>query len=500
VQDRVAPGVGITGGYVDVNYTTGAADAVSVFNLDFDLEPSGKIDVPGVVQDLGGGTLAGGRGIAPQWARLGYVQFTAAQSAQATFELDAGTLEFSRFGAGSVSWDLVDFGTPVVVDQIAGTQIDMNIVHQPSATGAKGEVATLPGSAGWVHEWQSFWVEIWVSTPQPTTVGITEATVDLHYFTDYLTAQEIQHGPAFTKDLTGEVQDNLGRVHEIGGRTLESGLAQDGYVLLARVRFASTGDDQVPVDEVRHEIGPYAMQMALANGHGRLAEGATALSVLGESPSTELWAVMYDIDDNHVMDFGELSFFAAAFGRTVGSTTEPPYVWWADFDKSGRVDFGDLAFFAPNFNKSRSVVQAGKKTLIFPSSFPDAWRAGTGGGGEGESEREGAGVGEVVWEPAAGGVRVAASSRSSHAAAVPQQLAWAVDEAHTALQAEQTPGLPWGITARPEPQPMLPLWQESPGTLYSRSDEPEAPSDERPDRHFDDWEPLEDLLTTLAVR
>jgi hypothetical protein len=195
-------------------------------------------------------------------------------------------------------------------------------------------------------------------------VAITEAMVDLHYFTDYLTAQQIQYGPAFTKDLTGTIEDTWAG-HQIGGRTLESGLGQDGYVLLARVRFASTGDDQVPVDEVG-EIGPYDMQMALANGHGRLAEGDIALAVLGESPSTELWAVMYDIDDNHVIDFGELSFFAAAFGRTVGSTAEPPYVWWADFDKSGRVDFGDLAFFAPNFNKSRTAVQSGDQTLIFP--------------------------------------------------------------------------------------------------------------------------------------
>jgi hypothetical protein len=36
------------------------------------------------------------------------------------------------------------------------------------------------------------------------TVGITPAIVDLHYVADYLTAQEIQYGPAFTKDLTGE--------------------------------------------------------------------------------------------------------------------------------------------------------------------------------------------------------------------------------------------------------------------------------------------------------
>jgi hypothetical protein len=273
-------------------------------------------------------------------------------------------------------------------------------------------------------------------------------------------------------------------------------------VLLARVKFASTGEDQVPVDEAGRNIGPYGMQMALPDGQVVLVGGAEVDPELGTSPITELWAVAYDIDDNNQVDFGDLSFFAPSFGLTVGSTGEPPFVWWADFDKSGRVDFGDLSFFAPNFETSRSAVQSGAQTLIFPPGFPDAWRAGTGGGeAEGESEGEREKEWEAAWEPGAGGVRVAGRGRGSQqAAALPRQLAWAVDEAHAALQAEQTPGLPWGMTAEYEARPALPLWEESPGSLYSRSDEPEALSDELPDRQFDDWEPLEDLLTTLAVR
>jgi hypothetical protein len=90
VQDRLTPGVGISGGKVDVNYTTAVADAVNVFNLDFDMFPDGAIDDPnGLVKNLGGGTMAGGRGIAPQWARLGYVEFVATDLGQATFGLES---------------------------------------------------------------------------------------------------------------------------------------------------------------------------------------------------------------------------------------------------------------------------------------------------------------------------------------------------------------------------------------------------------------------------
>jgi hypothetical protein len=221
-------------------------------------------------------------------------------------------------------------------------------------------------------------------------VGVAQATVDLRYDTTYLTAQQIVHGPAFTMARTGVIDDAQGLVSAIGGQTALSNVGDDGYVLLARVKFASTGNDQVPVNEAGRNIGPYGMQMALARGQVVLVGGAEVAPELGASPSTELWAVMYDIDDNNQIDFGDLSFFAAAFGRTVGSTAEPPYLWWADFDKSGRVDFGDLSFFAPNFGRSRADVQSGAQTLIFPPNFPDAWRAGSGAGeGESESESEG---------------------------------------------------------------------------------------------------------------
>jgi hypothetical protein len=212
--------------------------------------------------------------------------------------------------------DDVDFGTRP--GDIGGTRIDMTIVQEHTATGENGEVASLPPSAGWVHEWQSFWVEIWVSTPDSTTLAITEAMVDPHYLTGYLTAEEIQYGPAFTEHLTGEIEDTAGRARQIGGRTLEDDLGKEGFVLLARVRLASTGDDQVPVDAVRRSIGPDDMQMALSNGLSRLVGGSASLPVLGSSPKTELWAVMYDIDDNNQIDFGDLSYFTAAFGRSGG--------------------------------------------------------------------------------------------------------------------------------------------------------------------------------------
>jgi hypothetical protein len=283
-----------------------------------------------------------------------------------------------------------------VVTIVEVPRIDLTIVRQPTETGGDGEVASLPASADWVHEWESFWVELWVSTSEATPAAIAAATVDLQYNTEYLTAQEIIHGSAFGLDLTGTIDDALGQVGGIGGRTELIDVGDGEYVLLARVRFVSSGDG-VPVHPLGRSIGPYDMQMAMAHGQTVLVGGGSSMSEVGESPGTELWAVVYDIDNNHRIDFGDLAFFSPAFGKKVEeSGSEPPYVWWADFDKSGWVDYGDLSFFAPNFGKSRSAVQAGHAALMFPPNFPDAWRVQSPSGAEGESW---AWVGQVGWEP-----------------------------------------------------------------------------------------------------
>jgi alkaline phosphatase len=441
------------------------------------------------VISLGGGTLARGRGIAPQWARLGYVEFVAADLGQATFELSPGAMQFGRFGVGNVAWDLVDLGTPIVVDQIGGTRINMTIVHEPSSIGDNGEVASLPASAGWVHEWQSFWVEIWVSTPETTTLAVAGATVDLQYDSGYTTAQQIEYGPAFTLDRTGTIDDRSGLVSAIGGRTALTNVGDDAYVLLARVRFASTGNDQVAVDQAARNIGPYDMQMVLASGQTEVVGAGAVVPVLGDTPATELWAVVYDIDDNNQVDFGDLAMFAPAFGRTVAAPdAEPPYVWWADFDKTGLVDFGDLAFFAPNFGKTRSAVQAGTQTLVFPTNFPDAWRAVPAApGGEGEAMFGGA----AQEQPATG----LANRRPAAADAMFAQLGVAEEE--------RTP--PWlrpraATAGHGSDRIEAPQQSESPVLLYSRSSSSVASPAERVHRWTEHWEPLEDLLSLLAAQ
>jgi hypothetical protein len=280
------------------------------------------------------------------------------------------------------------------------------------------------------------------------------------------------------------------------------------------------------VDEAGRDIGPHAMQMALAGGQSVLVGGGIVEPQLSGSLGTELWAVVYDIDDNNQIDFGDHSYFAAAFGRTVGDpVSEPPYAWWADFDRSGRVDFGDLAFFAPNFSKTRSAVQSGEKTLIFPSNFPDAWRAVPAApGGEGEAMGD-----DAVLEPSFAGGRMLAEFYSLQESQAPSlRDGFASADAHATVRQEQpatgiaarVPAVAdamfaqWGTAEEARTPPWLrpraatdgqesarieaTQPAESPVTLHSRNDSSVTMSAERVHRWSEHWEPMENLLSLLA--
>jgi hypothetical protein len=84
-------------------------------------------------------------------------------------------------------------------------------------------------------------------------------------------------------------------------------------------------------------------------------------------------------------------------------SSEPPYAWWADFDKSGVVDYGDLSFLVANFGKSR----AGGQAITFPTNFPTAWarapQAGPGDALRGDAALDQASAGAALLTPEVNG-------------------------------------------------------------------------------------------------
>ena len=270
----------------------------------------------------------------------------------------------------------IDYADYVILPSSMSGDIHMVLRKDPSAFDKQttGEVDSLPNSEAWIDEWASFYVEVWVSTPDTDATGVVSAQVDLTYNTDYFTATGIEYGPGFDLLQIGTIDDAAGVVDNLGAGTLASGVGDDQYALLARVRFEPAVDGPgVPLGADGKYITPVNIGFGLDNAQITLVGNIAADVELGTPPDTELWPVMYDIDDrfndNGLIDFGDFTFFATAFAQDVEDGS-PWYVWASDFDRSGLVDFGDFTFFAMNFGKGKTDGVE----IRYPGNFPEAWR------------------------------------------------------------------------------------------------------------------------------
>ena len=264
-------------------------------------------------------------------------------------------------------------GATIARGQATGTienddgQFDLSLALVPTPTDPDGQVAEVPQSEPWIDVWTSFWAEIWVRVSELDASGVQGASVTVGYDASYFTATIVEAGSAFAEGFTTETDPDVGRVHLAGQSTTVVGAG--AHVLLARVLFEPTGSDLGgPVEDPTTPIAPVGkvwlgiVDPAIAGGD---AAGAT-ISPLHAPPSTELWPVLYDLDRDGRVGFGDLARFAAGFLK---NTTDSPEVVRSDFNMDGRVNFGDFALFAANF-----LNRAGSDTpLVYPANFPEDW-------------------------------------------------------------------------------------------------------------------------------
>ena len=121
---------GISGGTVDITYTTAYANAVAVNNGGvYNVLATGTInESDGLVNNLGGGTFNMDEG-ETQWVRLGYIEMSYESSGAVTFILGydlppapPGTTNglFAEVGGGTIAWADINFtGTPATVPEPA---------------------------------------------------------------------------------------------------------------------------------------------------------------------------------------------------------------------------------------------------------------------------------------------------------------------------------------------------------------------------------------------
>ncbi|MCA9013841.1 MAG: pre-peptidase C-terminal domain-containing protein, partial [Planctomycetaceae bacterium] len=247
-----------------------------------------------------------------------------------------------------------------------GTTVDLVVVRSQTQLDSNGQTSSLPDSDTWIDEWSSFWVEVYVETADAR--GITNATADLNYNTDFFTATAIEFGNAFAATGQVVIDDASGVVSGLSGAAQFEKAGNHSKALLARVKFESLEQDDVSIDFEDKFIGPHALGLSLSNVSINLTHDAETTLIVGDAPETDLWAIAYDVNDDDTINFRDLMILASVYGQNVLDTNSP-YVWALDADKSGSVNFRDLSFFATNYG----VHKGGDKDVIYPSNFLQRW-------------------------------------------------------------------------------------------------------------------------------
>ena len=231
--------------------------------------------------------------------------------------------------------------------------IDPKIVFQPTVFDDQGtgEVSALPSDEEWIDEWTPHWVEIWVSD-QDGSNGIGSASLDLGYMGSVFTATTIEFGPAFTEGQQQSIDDQNGVV-SLSASTTRTDVGDDRPALFARVHLTAEEHDQGLDRDESTKYTEYVQSASIGVGASNI-EVVFSDSTAGDVepvglPSTALWPVMYDIDDNGEIGAGDIGFFITALERAFSNPESP--LLWADFDHSGSVGAGDIGLLVPNLFK-----------------------------------------------------------------------------------------------------------------------------------------------------
>ncbi len=110
--DSGGTNTGITSAYADLDYPESCVSAGTIGHTDlFSLFPDGTDD-GSVIDELGGSQLDSGIGVAPEWARVAYVEFTCDEPCGSVdFQLTAATSESSAFNRGLIPTSDILYGS-----------------------------------------------------------------------------------------------------------------------------------------------------------------------------------------------------------------------------------------------------------------------------------------------------------------------------------------------------------------------------------------------------
>lgn len=255
-----------------------------------------------------------------------------------------------------------------IVDADLSEEISLRVVSAPTATDGNGESASLPANQTWINEWDSYWVEIWVSTANSSSQGIASVDFDFSYNTQYTSATAIEFGSRFTQNQTGTINDVSGMIENLSAETTTISLGVNSHLLFARIRFESLSTDQVSLDVSGQSIGPYDLGFQLIAPEIDVVADVPVTITVDSMYGASIWSNPFDLNDDDKINYRDLIQFVA-FYNSRPSESESEYAWFADFDQSDRIDYRDLIALVSNYGKSKN----NQSVVNYPNNYPDVW-------------------------------------------------------------------------------------------------------------------------------
>ncbi|MBN1908165.1 MAG: peptidylprolyl isomerase [Pirellulales bacterium] len=283
----------------------------------------------------------------------------------------------------------------IVPETAPAASLDMTLVLEPTLVTEDGEIDTLPQDQ-WIDEWDSFAIEVWTKIDDPNQFGVHTTTTDLVYDKDLFTATQIEYGPAFFQQRTGEINTADGVVEDLGGTTPVLTVNQhlgyrhpvygadyafdptdvnlygdNSYVLVARVYFEPNlnGPGVPHTGEGQYAAPITDLGFFFQNAEVKWSSVDATNLTISELQNAELWPMMFDYNDSGSVNLIDLSYFAAGYGHAVGDAGAT-WSWAGDYDHNGQVNLIDLAYFAANYQ--RDNTSPGRN--VYADNFPTDWR------------------------------------------------------------------------------------------------------------------------------
>nr|WP_261344741.1 Calx-beta domain-containing protein [Gimesia chilikensis] len=256
----------------------------------------------------------------------------------------------------------------ILDDDSASAEVNLRLVSSPTPTQPDGSIIQLPEHEAWVSEWATWWIEIWVQTNDQTSQGSISVDVDLSYNSAVASAMEIEYGPRFSTNQTGDIDDSTGTITDLHAETSTAGLQVNRRTLFARIRFTPQAQDQIDLDLSTKILPAEDLELQANSVEVQLSNAAPFVTPTEAIPAVQIYANPYDLNNDDAINFRDLILFASVYNSTP-SQSDSDYAWFADLNQDDRVHFRDLLLFASNYGKSK----ANHSIVTYPSNFPDAW-------------------------------------------------------------------------------------------------------------------------------